>query len=202
MNRKYLGILIIIIGLLLLIGIVYIIFFHKFAPSEEEKIEKEEITQPTATPEEKKTAPAGEKVVIEYRPLLSAKAREEDLKRMASSFAERFGSYSNQSNYGNIQDLKMFMTSKMKEWADSYIAEAIARKSDSSIYYGITTRTVSAEIKKFSEEEGAAEILVKTQRREATGTTGNTASFPQDILVIFIKESGVWKVAGAYWQGR
>ena len=33
----------------------------------------------------------------------------EDLKSLASSFAERMGSYSNQSDYGNMSDLKLFM---------------------------------------------------------------------------------------------
>lgn len=33
------------------------------------------------------------------------------------SFAERFGSFSNQSNYGNFTDLSIMMTEAMNNWA-------------------------------------------------------------------------------------
>lgn len=206
MNRKYIGIIAIAASLLLLIGIIYIIFFHKFKQPEEEQ---------AATVEEKQTLPApavGEQlslppeqpaaINIEKPKLSEIDVIKDDLKRMAFSFAERFGSFSNHSNYGNINDLKLFMSSKMKDWADKYVEEAIARGGDSTIYYGITTKAIAAEIKIFDDDEGRAEIFVKTKRREATGATGNAASFYQDVLIAFVKEGGAWKVNSAYWQGK
>ena len=205
MNKKYVGILIVVAGLLLLIGIIYIIFFHKFVPKEEMKTIEQEAAQSTSTlPREGGQTVLQEQggAVIKYTPPTESEKKQEDLKRMASAFAERFGSFSNQSNYGNIGDLKIFMTSKMRVWADNYVAEAIAKKNDASIYYGITTKAVSMEIKKFDDAGGAAEVLVGTRRREATGTTDNASFFQQDILIIFAKENGAWKVDNAFWQAK
>jgi hypothetical protein len=94
------------------------------------------------------------------------------------------------------------MSSKMRDWADNYIQEAISQNVDSSIYYGVTTKAVSKEVREFNDALGKAEILVKTQRREAMGTTSNVTSFQQDILISFIKTKGVWKVDSAIWQER
>jgi hypothetical protein len=126
--------------------------------------------------------------------------KKDDLKRMAGLFAERFGSYSNQSNFSNINDLKLFMSQKMSNWADNYVTEQ-KKSGTTAIYYGITTKSVSQEVKNFDEDSGVASILVSTRRREANGTTNNVSNiFNQSILINFIKENGIWKVDSASWQ--
>ena len=120
---------------------------------------------------------------------------------MAASFVERFGSYSNQSNYNNINDLKIFMTKNMSNWADKFIKEQREKSQVNDIYYGITTKAVSEKVQEFDEDVGQAEILVSTRRREALGTTNNVSkTYNQNILVTFVKERGSWKVDSAYWQ--
>lgn len=124
-----------------------------------------------------------------------------DLERMAKSFAERFGSFSNQSNYANISDLDMFMSENMKRWASEYVEKNKKNNLASEIYFGITTKSLSAEVREFDETEGMSEVMVQTRRREAVGTTNNSSKlYNQDILISFTKESGVWKVDSAYWQ--
>jgi hypothetical protein len=124
-----------------------------------------------------------------------------ELLKMASVFVERFGTYSNQSNYSNIIDLKMFMSEKMKIWADSYIADMRANQDKDVLYYGISTRVVNEEMDLLDEEFGEARIIVRTRRQEATGFTGNTAeSFSQDIIVNMTKENQSWKIDSAFWQ--
>ena len=122
--------------------------------------------------------------------------------RLASAFAERFGSFSNQSDYGNIRDLEIFMTAKLKAWADNYITEARARANQTAIYYGIVTKAISTEVKQFDADTGQAEILVRTQRRESAGVSGNSSTFYQDISLKYAREQGVWRVDGVNWQNR
>ena len=125
----------------------------------------------------------------------------EDLSRMAGSFAERFGSYSNQSNFNNIVDLKLFMSERMKEWADNYVGAQRVKETATDIYYGITTKAVAEEIREYDDDSGKASVYVQTRRREATSSTNNTSKvFGQDIIIKFIKEKGAWKVDGANWQ--
>jgi len=127
----------------------------------------------------------------------------EDLERMAASFGERYGSYSNHSNFSNIVDLKIFMSKKMKKWADDYIAEQKSKESVDDIYYGIITKSIGTEILEFNEDAEKVEILVQTRRREAIGTTSNISDvFNQGIIITFAKEMGAWKVDSANWQNK
>lgn len=201
-KKRIIGITIIVVGLILLAIIIYFLFFYNFSqPVPEEKnvqnIPASVKTEPTL-PEQKKAI-----FNVNERPKITKEEiAEEELKRMAASFTERFGSYSNQSSYGNILDLKIFMTAKMQDWADNFIKEIIAKSVYSGIYYGVTTKAVSETIRKFDEDGGEAIILVSAQRREAAGATNNITTSYQDILIKFTKEKGAWKVDSADWQKK
>lgn len=202
MNRKYLAIAIIMSSLALIAGIVYFFFFYNFQPPAEEPAVTESPGRLSGAEETPAVLPAETPAANPVRTPASRPAAREmseaDLKKMAGSFAERFGSFSNQSNYANIEDLIIFMTASMKNWAENFISSASKGSGDSSIYYGITTKAITAETKSFNPEAGAAEILVKTQRKEATGAMSNFRFFYQDILITFNKE-GAWKVNSAVW---
>lgn len=199
MNRKYIGVGIIILGLIILGIIIYVIFIYDFSPEEvapEEKAvveTKQDINKIATT-----TVTSIPKTYKASQPKTTA--GEEDIKQIAASFAERFGSYSNQSDFSNIEDLKLFMSRRMRNWADDYVKELRVKSGKSDIYYGITTKAVSVETKSFEASSGRAQILVKTQRREATGTTNNASNKYADILISFIKENGAWKVDEARWE--
>lgn len=125
---------------------------------------------------------------------------EANLKAIARSFAERFGTYSNHSNFENIEHLLPYMTESMKDWAEKFLKDSRKKKPDSSVYYGMTTRTMSVKQVSYDSEKGSAEFLVKAQRKESTGTTSNARVFYQDLQIKFIKEQSVWKVNEAWWQ--
>ena len=222
MSRKLIGILIIFSGVLLLAGIIYILFFNGLTISNFiNKFRKEDISQEKIMPEEQDELEQTEPVTFDTKRIIvdeeelnketetqDTKTKDRyitknDLKRMAASFAERFGSYSNQSNFSNIVDLKIFMSERMREWADVYVREQRQKDPVSLIYYGITTKAVAQEIKDFDDDISQATILVNTRRREAVSSTSNTSNFfEQDIIINFIQEKGAWKVDRAYWQAR
>lgn len=209
-NKKFFGVLIIILGLIIIAGIVYFLFFASFdigslfrgKETVEEVVEETPVIDTTI--KSKKVAEITP--VIEENRQMNTEIKQlsmskEVLAQIATSFAERFGSYSNQSNYNNINDLKMFMSQKMSNWADSYIKDQKLKAEANDIYYGITTKAVSQEIKSFDDDIGRAVISIKTRRREALGTTNNVSkTYNQDILVTFVKEKEAWKVDSAYWQ--
>ena len=179
-------------------GVIYFVFFlnlKRDALPEDNKILEQEVENANEVDLSTKVEPTPVNNLAEATP-----AGSESLKRMALSFAERFGSYSNHSNYSNINDLKVFMTKEMQVWADKLVLDMKAKKSQSDIYYGITTKAVLAQEKKFDDDLGQAEFLVKTQRRVSTGDMGNMSITYQDILISFTKESGAWKVNQAVWK--
>ncbi len=120
------------------------------------------------------------------------------LKRLAAAFAERFGSYSNASNFDNILDLKVFMTDAMAKWADQYVAAQSAQKQ-SGQYSGITTRAISETIVAFDETAGTATVVVKTQRQQFSGSSLSGTVIYQDLTLTFVKDGDIWKVDSATW---
>jgi hypothetical protein len=90
----------------------------------------------------------------------------------------------------------------MQVWADKFVEETKTGWGSSDVYYGVTTKAVEAEIKEIDESAGWAEILVKTQKREASGTMENTLVSYQDILLFFVEENNFWKVDRAEWQTK
>jgi len=211
MSRKIAGSLIILAGVALTV-IFYFLFFG---------IDKKEIDNASRTVETSRTsavrdgvttdggAAAPAPVGLSSREFRSAyvahKVGEDDLKKMALLFVDRFGSYSNQSNFSNIEDLKIFMSERMINWAEAFIAERRNKQQSEKaiIYYSVTTKSVIAETKKIDEAAGMADILVKTRRRESMMSANNSSkTFNQDILLSFKREGGVWKVDAAYWKDK
>lgn len=124
---------------------------------------------------------------------------ENDFAQQASSFAERFGSYSSQSDYGNLTDLKYYMSERMSNWATDYIRDLKNNSSSVDEHYDIKTNVFLApEVRNYSPQATSVEVLVSTDRLETNGP--NTNSFKQDILIKYVKENGQWLVDSANWQ--
>jgi hypothetical protein len=220
MSRKLVGILIIIVGVLLSAGIIYILFFNNTAISDiinkfkNDVVPQKDIIQyePEESGSLKEDESSIKRIIIGDREEeqettdTAGKVRQitkEDLRRMAASFSERFGSYSNQSNFSNIIDLKIFMSQDMKKWADQYVSQQRQEELTNDIYYGITTKAIAQEVVTLDDDIGQAIILVKTRRREAISSTSNISNvFDQDIIINLTRERGAWKVSSASWQDK
>jgi hypothetical protein len=122
----------------------------------------------------------------------------ENILFFASSFAERFGSYSNQGEYKNFDELDPFMTDTLKKWAVTYKDSLKKQNADTSIYYAIETKVISNVVNNLDEEKG--EIMFKTQRQEFKTSLTNPRVFYQNVLIKLVKMDKDWKVDGAYWQ--
>ncbi|MFA6215362.1 MAG: hypothetical protein WC768_02240 [Patescibacteria group bacterium] len=125
---------------------------------------------------------------------------EASLKAIAFTFAERFGSYSNQGGFANLDALKDLMTIKMKAWADNYKLSQKSFFDASQPYYGITTQALSVDLNNLDEVLGRAEVLVSTQRRETKVDTANPRVFYQNLKLSLAKVGESWKVDAADWQ--
>lgn len=133
------------------------------------------------------------------QPTKAPQGAEAQLLVMVRPFVERFGSYSNQSEYENLQELLSFMTPRMRAWAEGKIRERQAGETP-SLYKGVTTKALAHKVISLNEQVGQAEFLVSTQRRESVGSVGNSKVFTQDVIIKLVKEDSVWLVDGAFWQ--
>lgn len=206
-NQKNIGLLIIALGLVIIAIVVYLVFFNKPAqdpeiipdtpsgpagelPATGDNAGSENITEGDK-PREKEYNPQKEEPHV---------SNENDAAKLARGFVERFGSFSNYSNYSNFEDLKIFMTPKMKTWAKTYVDELKSSASGSDEYYGVTTKAISTKVKSY--DKNKALILVKTQRIESGAMINEGDAYTQDIEVSLENINGSWLVDSAFWQEK
>jgi hypothetical protein len=119
----------------------------------------------------------------------------DDLGQMAMAFAERFGSFSNQSGYSNITDLQISMTDSMRAWSATYITQLTSQYKNNSVFYGITTHKLLYQVNSFDDKAGKASIVVTTQR-----TISGQQPYNQKLDLNFLKVNGDWLVDNAKWE--
>ncbi|MFA6428630.1 MAG: hypothetical protein WCW02_03780 [Candidatus Buchananbacteria bacterium] len=115
--------------------------------------------------------------------------------RLASDFAERFGSYSNQNNFSNLQELKLVATKSWQDYLNTQI-KTLA-KTSAQIYSGVTTKALSSQVKNITSD--SASVLVNTQRQQASAN-GPDKIYYQAIVVRLLKVGSQWLVDEAKWQ--
>ena len=114
----------------------------------------------------------------------------------------RYGSYSNQTNYENLEALYVFMTPALQDTTRAFVAAEREKQRDTSIYYGITARGLSVKTASLDEGGGNASFLVSTFRKETIGSGGNVKTFQEELVVDMRKDGDAWRVDQAIWQGR
>ncbi|MFH1187809.1 MAG: hypothetical protein V1688_03010 [bacterium] len=123
------------------------------------------------------------------------------VRSLASAFAERYGSFSNQTDFKNLKDLSPLMTEKFSAQNDEYIAQQKKKTGDTAVYYGVTSKTIKNKLVSLNEEETSAVAQLTMQRSEAKESmNSNVKVFYQDIIVELEKERGEWRVDSAQWQ--
>lgn len=123
---------------------------------------------------------------------------EDEIVSLAKSFIDRYGTFSSQNEYDNINDLRTYMTESMNKDADKLIKEIEANNTNGSKgYYGITTRTLSSEMVELKDSE--AKLNLTAQRKESSEAKPELNVYYQNVEVIIKKESGVWKVDKVTW---
>lgn len=203
-NRKKVGLLIIAIAVLILI-IIIVMLMKKVGPEVNGPIATTTINNngligadTAITP----TSTAGDRPRNYQNYDISKEAAYQvgstDAAKISSLFAQRFGSFSNQSDFGNVTDLKLFMTPTMSAWADTYVADLKAQEY-SGEYYGITTNTLTTKVLSYNDKSGQARVEVTTERREDRGDVLGT-SYQQKMTLDLVKNNNSWLVDSAVWS--
>jgi hypothetical protein len=113
------------------------------------------------------------------------------VRQLAFSFTERFGSYSSDLPYKNLDDLESLMTSKMQNSIRRTVgAEPVP-------YEGISTVALSS--KSLVVAPTTASVVIQTQRTRSTAD-GQVDIFYQDLKLDFVKANSDWLVDNAQWQ--
>jgi hypothetical protein len=124
---------------------------------------------------------------------------EVDLAKRSKAWAERFGSFNNQSNYGNFTDLKIYMTESFSDWVNNYIKELKTKNPNGASYYGIVTHALSSEIVDFNKAASKATVKVLTERIESD-TSGEKEPYYQTLRFELVELNDEWLIDAAYWE--
>ncbi|MBU1164253.1 hypothetical protein KKA15_01675 [Patescibacteria group bacterium] len=184
----------IIIAISVILAIL-IIFLIVLSLGEEEPTVNQNINKGTGFPGQ---IPLGEINEIELPKTLEESKVQSNLNATALTFAEKFGSFSNQSGFENLDDLKVMMTQSMISWTNRYIIESKAKLIDGEEYIGYTTKALSANIQYQTNSD--AEVVVTTQRSESRGVATEPRIFYQQLQLQFKNIDGAWRVDNAVWQ--
>jgi hypothetical protein len=160
--------------------------------------------QETATEDE--AAPVNTvEVAPEKTGLIKTDLTEEDkvtssVRSVAVMFVERFGTFTNHSNFESIKELAPLMTSGMNQWIEtSYLPKLNKEHDPAGFFYRITAKAPVVDVLELSKLR--AKLKLTVQREEMVGTAEPT-QFIQDIIVDFKLVDKDWLVDAAFWQDK
>lgn len=204
---------IIIIVLALIIALIFLLLAIFLAPDTTEPAPAEEATQEEIQQSEEELTEDPQEEIVPYFdsntqndfvPLsdgeLEQRQKQTAAKVLAISFVERIGSYSNESDFENFEELNPFMTSKMQVWAKGYVEDQRSVADQNQDYFGVTTKVLSTEFLSFDEEDGTATILLNTQKIEYKGAEKDSNVITQKAEANMVRLEGTWYVDGVYWK--
>lgn len=173
----------VIVAIVILIILVLLLIFFLRKPKEEviQTPEPEQVTQelPAVRPED-----------IPTPGVVSAST-------VARIFIERFGSYSSESDFANVEDVMALATPTYQEELEATVDGYRRQADENAGYTGVSTVVIS--VKTTSESEAATTFLITTQREEAVGTPGNTTLRYQDAEVSLVKSGDDWLINDLVW---
>ncbi len=118
-----------------------------------------------------------------------------DIISLSKVFVERYGSYSNESDFANIKDVLPIMSEAFANRSQSFIDNNVAPEE----YYGVTTRVISVKADDIDDGSEVGSAIITTQKEETKDSPQNSEVRYQEIELEFVKEAGVWKVDSANW---
>ncbi|MFZ2681566.1 MAG: hypothetical protein WAZ14_00485 [Patescibacteria group bacterium] len=117
---------------------------------------------------------------------------------VARIFVERFGSYSSESNFENVDDVMLLATPAYQSTLQTLVAGYRRQLDEASGYTGISTIVIGVKTESVTETD--ATLLITTQRQEAVGSPGNVSVRYQDAEVNLVKSGEDWLINGLTWK--
>ncbi len=117
---------------------------------------------------------------------------------LATHFAERWGTYSSENNYQNIEDLLDLMTDPMRAYAEQLISTGRRNTTNTpGAAPFLTMQTIVRSVSQVNASDTQAEYVITTQRIEKTDSSERI--YYQDLRIVLLKIGTSWKVDQARW---
>lgn len=172
----------ILIAILVIVGIILAILLAMRV--------RTSVTQPKPTVTEQPTTSV---IPVTSQEAVTQRVEASSVQTTAKIFAERYGSYSSESNFANIVDVLPLTTAEYRARLQAYVATA----ETPTELYTVTTRVVAMDVEA---EETRATVKLSTQRTESKGSLQNISIRYQDITLTLEKQGDTWLVSSATWE--
>jgi len=191
LNKKRIAIIIIIVVVLVLITVVMLASDNFLGLQSEDK-QVVDSTQDSLV-KNIETLPVSDEDLIKQAVIVSS--TENSLNIVVRNFSERFGSYSTDSGYKNIEEVQVLATAKLQQELEKIMAKPL----NTNDFYGISAKFIKANIENLDEELGEATVMVTLQMSE-TSVSQNSDVYYQDLLLSLIRSGNDWLVDTLEWQ--
>lgn len=120
------------------------------------------------------------------------------IESVARNFTERYGTWSTHNKKENFKSAEIYMTNKMKQSMDDFIANNEKLSDDYTDYYGVTTKVLNTEILDIS--EAYAEVKTAVQQKEIMGDDLIESIGYKNLELELVNQDGDWLVDSAEWE--
>jgi hypothetical protein len=128
--------------------------------------------------------------------------KRQQARQLATSFIERHGSFSSDSNFGNIADLLIFMTPELRAESSAAIQRGRMERSSRQApvpYFGIVSKVITSNEIRYDGDVGTAAFELEAQRRK-TDAGGTTEVVIEGAVVEMVHRQGIWLVERFFWK--
>ncbi len=114
----------------------------------------------------------------------------------ARDFAERYGSYSTEGDFANLETLLPVMMPTLRTQTEALIEKNRAASAVSFI--GVTTKALSA--KPQGTVNAVAPVTVRVATQRTTKKDGVSTVSYETLVLTMAHDAGIWKVSAATWK--
>ncbi|MBI4407393.1 MAG: hypothetical protein HY565_02730 [Candidatus Kerfeldbacteria bacterium] len=196
MNRK---LIIAIIGaaVLLLVGLVIIWFIVSRVPADDTNTASTNTNQVRTNTDTTTTTTTTDSTTTDTTQDTTVVVQQDDQQAITSSsrsFTERFGSYSSDTNFENIERSRYLMTDTMSQQADKLISQG----QDNSTFFSIESDVTGVTFTDYTDGATGATVEVAVRQKKTVGQ--QAAVYSNQIARLTLKKvGGSWKVDSFRW---
>ncbi len=128
------------------------------------------------------------------------KEAEDELRNFVRNFVERFGTYSNMTDFSSVLSLKSDMVKESQGFVDDYVKDIKRKYPYRSGYYGVTTLAPSVNPINFTLLADRVEVEVSTRRQVTSDSDSDSSVYTQKVEVVAVKQGDEWKIKSIYWK--
>jgi hypothetical protein len=200
MSRGTKIIIVIVGGLVLIGGIIWFIVAQFYTPSAPAPVANTNTNAPAGSLGSSTGTPNGGTTVLTPPPVPAqapvATVDRTAVQLLAVNFAERVGSYSNQSDFSNFADLEPVVSAEVYSYMQGDYRAGLAKTlPPSTDYYGVTAKVV--DVTALDNDDQTGEATLSVQRTES-GTVTKTGYAILELKVS--KTTAGWIVSNFKWH--